>query len=143
LKTSAARAGCVPVTWQQVMLEWQRDWAHRETYDALIMAIVKEHSGAYGMGVDHAYTMVHKSKERVKHGPLLEPVSAGKSAVAAEQALASAHEPQPGQRGLRRRQLGTAPLPPAAPDWSPAVMGNARASPAAQVRCGIHGHVHA
>jgi nicotinamidase-related amidase len=45
------QAGCVPVTWQQVMLEWQRDWAHRETYDA-VMAIVKEHSGAYGMGVD-------------------------------------------------------------------------------------------
>src|SRR5215510_8313330 len=23
------QAGCVPVTWQQVMLEWQRDWARR------------------------------------------------------------------------------------------------------------------
>ena len=77
------QAGCVPVTWQQVMLEWQRDWARRETYDA-VMAIVKEYSGAYGMGVDYAYTMVHKSKERAKHGPLLEPVPAGKSAVAAE-----------------------------------------------------------
>jgi hypothetical protein len=71
----------VPVTWQQqVMLEWQRDWARRETYDA-VMAIVKEHSGAYGVG--YAYTMIRKSKEHVKHGPLLEPVS-GKSAVAAE-----------------------------------------------------------
>ena len=79
MKTSAARAGCVSGTWQQVMLEWPRDWAHRETYDAVIMASVKEHSGAYGMGVDYAYAMVHKSKERVKHGPLLEPVSAGKS----------------------------------------------------------------
>ncbi|NHZ43095.1 hydrolase [Massilia aquatica] len=57
------QAGVVPVTWQQVMLEWQRDWAHRETYDA-VMAIVKEHSGAYGMGVDYAYTMVHKAAER-------------------------------------------------------------------------------
>ncbi|CAG9272655.1 hydrolase [Paraburkholderia unamae] len=57
------QAGVVPVTWQQVMLEWQRDWAHRETYDA-VMAIAKEHSGAYGMGVDYAYTMVHKSKQR-------------------------------------------------------------------------------
>src|SRR5262244_743986 len=77
------QAGCVPVTWQQVMLEWQRDWARRDTYDA-VMAIVKEHSGAYGMGVDYAYTMVHKAKERVKHGPRLEPVPASKSAVAAE-----------------------------------------------------------
>ena len=57
------QAGVVPVTWQQVMLEWQRDWAHRETYDA-VMAVVREHSGAYGMGVDYAYTMVHKSAPR-------------------------------------------------------------------------------
>ncbi|MCU9951818.1 MULTISPECIES: hydrolase [Burkholderia] len=57
------QAGVVPVTWQQVLLEWQRDWAHRETYDA-VMAIAKEHSGAYGMGVDYAYTMVHKAEQR-------------------------------------------------------------------------------
>ena len=57
------QAGVVPVTWQQVALEWQRDWAHRETYDA-VMAIAKEHSGAYGMGVDYAYTMVHKAAPR-------------------------------------------------------------------------------
>ena len=65
------QAGVVPVTWQQVMLEWQRDWARRETYDA-VMAIVQEHSGAYGMGVDYAYTMVHKARRRrVEHGPRL------------------------------------------------------------------------
>jgi nicotinamidase-related amidase len=58
------QAGVVPVTWQQVMLEWQRDWAHRDTYDG-VMAIVKEHSGAYGMGVDYAYTMVHKAPQRI------------------------------------------------------------------------------
>ncbi|MFV8782755.1 hydrolase [Microbulbifer sp. SA54] len=72
------QAGVVPVTWQQVMLEWQRDWAHRDTYDA-VMEIVKEHSGAYGMGVDYAYTMVHKADERVKHGPVKDPVAAKKS----------------------------------------------------------------
>jgi nicotinamidase-related amidase len=77
------QAGCVPVTWQQVMLEWQRDWAHRETYDA-VMAIVKEHSGAYGMGVDYAYTMVHKAKERATHGLRLAPVPAGTGTEAAE-----------------------------------------------------------
>lgn len=58
------QAGVVPVTWQQVMLEWQRDWARRDTYDA-VMNLVKEHSGAYGMGVDYAYTMVHKAPQRV------------------------------------------------------------------------------
>ncbi|SAK91532.1 hydrolase [Caballeronia ptereochthonis] len=70
------QAGVVPVTWQQVLLEWQRDWAHRDTYDA-VMAIVKEHSGAYGMGVDYAYTMVHKAPQRVKDKhEVLAPVAA-------------------------------------------------------------------
>jgi len=57
------QAGVVPVTWQQVLLEWQRDWANRDTYEA-VMKIVTEHSGAYGMGVDYAYTMVHKAQAR-------------------------------------------------------------------------------
>jgi nicotinamidase-related amidase len=69
------QVGVVPMTWQQVLLEWQRDWARRDTYDA-VMAIVKEHSGAYGMGVDYAYTMVHKTPERVTRGPTLAPKSA-------------------------------------------------------------------
>ena len=66
------QAGVVPVTWQQVLLEWQRDWARKETYDAVI-AIVQEHSGAYGMGVDYAFTHVHKAPERVKHGQRIGP----------------------------------------------------------------------
>ena len=75
------QAGVIPMTWQQVLLEWQRDWAHRDSYDA-VMDIVREHSGAYGMGVDYAYTMVHKAPSRSKHtGPRLDAVPA---AVAAE-----------------------------------------------------------
>ena len=66
------QAGVVPVTWQQVLLEWQRDWARKETYDAVI-AIVQEHSGAYGMGVDYAYTHIHKAPERVQHGKRVGP----------------------------------------------------------------------
>jgi len=66
------QAGVVPVTWQQVLLEWQRDWARKETYDAVIK-IVQEHSGAYGMGVDYAFTHVHKAPERVKHGQRIGP----------------------------------------------------------------------
>ena len=57
------QAGAVPVTWQQVLLEYQRDWSRKETYDA-VMDLVREHSGAYGMGVDYAYTMVHKAPQR-------------------------------------------------------------------------------
>jgi len=74
------QAGVVPMTWQQVLLEWQRDWARRDTYDA-VMDIVREHSGAYGMGVDYAYTMVHGAEERVKHGKRLDPVAADKAAA--------------------------------------------------------------
>jgi nicotinamidase-related amidase len=74
------QAGVVPMTWQQVLLEWQRDWARRDTYDA-VMDIVREHSGAYGMGVDYAYTMVHGAAERVTHGKRLAPVAAGKAAA--------------------------------------------------------------
>ncbi|MDB5985928.1 MAG: hydrolase [Nevskia sp.] len=52
------QAGAKPVTALSVMLEWQRDWAARGTYDA-VMDIVKSHCGAYGIGVEYAYTMVH------------------------------------------------------------------------------------
>ena len=70
------QAGAKPVTALSVMLEWQRDWARKETYDA-VMAVVREHSGAYGMGVDYAYTMVHKAPPRgtTKH-EVLAPVAA-------------------------------------------------------------------
>jgi len=67
------QSGVVPMTWQQVLLEWQRDWARKDTYDATL-DIVKEHSGAYGMGVDYAYTLVHGAPERVDHGERLDPV---------------------------------------------------------------------
>jgi len=52
------QAGAKPVTALSVMLEWQRDWAIKETYDA-VMDVVKNHEGAYGMGVEYAYTMIH------------------------------------------------------------------------------------
>src|SRR6266508_4130863 len=52
------QAGAKPVTALSVMLEWQRDWALTDNYDAM-MDIVKTHFGAYGVGVEYAYTMVH------------------------------------------------------------------------------------
>jgi nicotinamidase-related amidase len=54
------QAGAKPVSALSVLLEWQRDWALKETYDSVI-DIVKEHCGAYGVGVEYAYTMVHKA----------------------------------------------------------------------------------
>src|SRR5215510_12624416 len=49
------QTGAKPVTSLSTMLEWQRDWANRGTYDA-VMDIVKTHYGAYGIGVEYAYT---------------------------------------------------------------------------------------
>src|SRR5437763_1083245 len=54
------QAGAKPVTALSVMLEWQRAWAHKGTYDA-VMDIVKTHFGAYGVGVEYAYTMLHNA----------------------------------------------------------------------------------
>jgi nicotinamidase-related amidase len=51
------QAGAVPVTWLQVLLELQRDWAHKETYDA-VLKICTEHAGAYGSGIRYAHDML-------------------------------------------------------------------------------------
>jgi nicotinamidase-related amidase len=54
------QAGAVRMTTVATVLEFQRDWASREHYNAL-MDIFREHGGAYGMGIEYAYTMVHKA----------------------------------------------------------------------------------
>ena len=51
------QAGAVPVTWLQVLLEWQRDWARQETYNA-VMSVAKEHAGGYGLGINYAKAML-------------------------------------------------------------------------------------
>ena len=56
------QAGAVRVTTIPALLEWQRDWAKREHYDKL-MGIIKNQGGAYGVGVEYAYTMVHKAPQ--------------------------------------------------------------------------------
>lgn len=59
------QAGAVRVTTIGGLLEWQRDWAKREHYDAL-MGLVKGQGGAYGVGAEYAYTMVHKAPQSAK-----------------------------------------------------------------------------
>lgn len=59
------QAGAIRLTTIAGLLEWQRDWKNREHYDAL-MGILKEHAGAYGVGVEYAYTMVHKAPQSAK-----------------------------------------------------------------------------
>ncbi|MDR1559382.1 MAG: hydrolase, partial [Clostridiales bacterium] len=53
------QAGVIPMTWQQIMLEFQRDWSNKDTYDA-VMQIIKDHSGAYGLGVEYNETMIQQ-----------------------------------------------------------------------------------
>lgn len=51
------QTGAVPVTWLQVLLEFQRDWARQETYEP-VLEIAKDHAGAYGLGIFYAKTML-------------------------------------------------------------------------------------
>jgi len=60
------QAGAVPMTTIATVLEFQRDWANREHYDALLN-IFREHGGAYGDGIEYAYTMVHKAPQTAKN----------------------------------------------------------------------------
>ncbi|MFF8972752.1 hydrolase [Streptomyces sp. NPDC014995] len=51
------RGGAIPVTWVQVLLELQRDWARTETY-AATTGVVTEHGGAYGLGIVYAQAVI-------------------------------------------------------------------------------------
>ena len=51
------QAGAVPMTWVQVLLELQRDWARQETY-VPVLEVAKEHAGAYGVGILYAKEML-------------------------------------------------------------------------------------
>ena len=59
------QAGAVRLTTIAALLEWQRDWKNREHYNTL-MGILKQHAGAYGSGIEYAYTMVHKAAQSAK-----------------------------------------------------------------------------
>jgi nicotinamidase-related amidase len=62
------QAGAIRLTTIAALLEWQRDWARKEHYGPL-MDIIKEHGGAYGAGVEYAYTMVHKAPQSAHKSP--------------------------------------------------------------------------
>src|SRR5467141_3179356 len=73
------QAGAIRLTTIAALLEWQRDWARKEHYDAL-MGLLKEHAGAYGSGIEYAYTMVHKAPQSAKTPQVIkksEPVKRG------------------------------------------------------------------
>jgi nicotinamidase-related amidase len=59
------QAGATRLTTIAALLEWQRDWARREHYDNL-MKLLRLQAGAYGIGVEYAYTMVHHAPQFAK-----------------------------------------------------------------------------
>ena len=66
------QAGATRVTTIPALLEWQRDWKDHTHYEAL-MGILKQHAGAYGVGVEYAYTMVHKAAQSAKSPQIVTP----------------------------------------------------------------------
>src|SRR5438876_7208020 len=70
------QAGAVRLTTIGALLEWQRDWANHEHYDAL-MNLLKQHAGAYGSGVEYAYTMVHHAPQSAQKPQVVPMKSAG------------------------------------------------------------------
>ena len=56
------QAGATRLTTIGGLLEWQHDWANKEHYNNL-MTLLKQHAGAYGPGVEYAYTMVHHAPQ--------------------------------------------------------------------------------
>jgi len=59
------QAGAVRLTTLAALLEWQRDWKDRTHYNAL-MGLLKQQAGAYGAGIEYAYTLVHKAPQSAK-----------------------------------------------------------------------------
>jgi nicotinamidase-related amidase len=65
------QAGAIRLTTIGALLEWQRDWAKRDHYNNL-MGLLKVQAGAYGVGVEYAYTMVHHAPQSA-HKPQVVP----------------------------------------------------------------------
>jgi nicotinamidase-related amidase len=51
-------ASVVMTSWIQVLLEFQRDWTRKETYDGA-RAIVEANGGGYGIGLAYSRDMIH------------------------------------------------------------------------------------
>jgi len=60
------QGGAVPMTTVATVLEFQRDWANHDHYDVL-MQLFRERAGAYGSGIEYAYSMVHKAPQAARN----------------------------------------------------------------------------
>ena len=50
-------AGVTMLSWIQLVLEWQQDWTHRDTYEGATGALTA-HGGGYGLALHHAWDML-------------------------------------------------------------------------------------
>ena len=67
------QAGAIPMTWQQVMYEWQRGWTLVKTAD-LVRDVARQHAGAFGQGVIYAKAMFGAEEGK----PLAQPAAASR-----------------------------------------------------------------
>lgn len=51
------QAGAQMTTWMQILLELQRDWTRRDTYES-VRSIVESNGGGYGIGLRYARDML-------------------------------------------------------------------------------------
>jgi hypothetical protein len=70
------QAGAVMTSWLQFLLEMQRDWTRHDTYEAA-RAIVVDHAGGYGIGLDYARDMIHPGAPAPAPAEAVEPSRAG------------------------------------------------------------------
>jgi nicotinamidase-related amidase len=70
------QAGAVMTSWLQFLLEMQRDWTRHETYEAA-RAIVVDHAGGYGIGLDYARDMIHPTP--ISSAPAIQPHQANEN----------------------------------------------------------------
>ena len=54
-----AAAGAEMVSWVQLVLELQRDWTRKDTYDGA-RAVIEKNGGGYGVGLRYAREMLPK-----------------------------------------------------------------------------------
>ena len=60
------QGGAVRLTTIPTVLEFQRDWKNKEHYHE-VMSLFRQYGGAYGAGIEYAYSMVHKAPQSGLH----------------------------------------------------------------------------
>ena len=60
------QGGAVRLTTISTVLEFQRDWKNKEHYNE-VMSLFRQYGGAYGAGIEYAYSMVHKAPQSGLH----------------------------------------------------------------------------